>query len=39
MYIKELKFFLNLFYKRKKISDNYNEKNAHRSLRLALKIK
>ena len=39
MYINELKFFLSLFYRRKKIPADYNEKNAYRSLKLALKIK
>ena len=39
MYINELKFFLNFFKKRKKIPDQYNEKNAFKSLKLALEIK
>ena len=39
MYMKELNFFLNLFKKRKKIPDQYNEKNALKSLKLALRIK
>jgi len=39
MYINELKLFLNFFKKRKKIPDQYNEKNAFKSLKLALEIK
>jgi hypothetical protein len=39
MYINELRSFLNLFKKRKKIPDQYNEKNVFKSLKLALEIK
>ena len=39
MYMNELNFFLNLFKQGKKIPDQYNEKNAYKSLKLALKIK
>ena len=39
MYINELKLFLNFFIKRKKIPDQYNEKNAFKSLKLVLEIK
>jgi len=39
MYINELKFFLDHFQKRKKITSIYNEINAFKSLKLALKIK
>jgi len=39
MYISELKLFLEFFKKKKKIANIYNEKNAFKSLKLALKIK
>ena len=39
MYINELRSFLNFFKKRRKIPDQYNEKNAFKSLKLALEIK
>jgi len=39
MYMNELKFFLDLVKKNKKIPHQYNEKNAIKSLKLALKIK
>jgi len=39
IYVNELKTFLNFFRKKKKIPNQYNEKNAFKSLKLALKIK
>lgn len=39
MYINELKLLLNFFKNKKKIPNQYNEKNAFESLKLALKIK
>jgi hypothetical protein len=39
MYIDELKLFLNFLKNKKKIPNQYNEKNAFESLKLALKIK
>ena len=39
MYMNELNFFLHLFKQGKKVPDQYNEKNAYKSLKLALKIK
>ena len=39
MYLNELKFFLNLVIKNKKIPNKFNHQNAIKSLKLALKVK
>ena len=39
MYLDELKVFLKFFKKRKKITKEYNEINAFKSLKLAIQIK